>query len=211
MEFAECSVPVAANGEPALRGEKLGKRFGRRLVFRDVNFAARRGEVWAVLGRNGAGQSTLLQIVAGLSRPTTGQIRWSEGEDKLREQCGLSAPDAPIYRELTVLENLEFFARARCHYTVEELQAHLSLFELESRSDDLVGALSSGLRARLQLAVATFQKPAILLLDEPSANLDEAGRTILRSTLQRQREHGLALVATNDSRDLDLCDGQIRL
>lgn len=200
-----------------LIADRLAKRYGRRLVFRDITFQIAPGQVVGVVGRNGAGKSTLLQIVAGLARPSAGTVRWSTAETNdltgtaLTRQCGLFAPDAPVYRELTALENLDFFARARGHLTRDELLAHLQCFGLESRADDLAGELSSGLRARLQLAVATLRAPAILLLDEPSANLDEAGRAILRSTLQIQRQRGLALLATNDTRDLELCDGRIEL
>jgi heme exporter protein A len=204
----------------ALIASRLGKRYGARVVFRNLEFSVESGTVAGVLGANGAGKSTLLRIVAGLLRPDAGEIRVSgakspqdviSGAD-LRALCGLSAPDAPLYRELSCLENLEFFAQVRgADYQSQTLLAHLEKFALRTRRDDLAGDLSSGLRARLQLAVATLHAPAILLLDEPSANLDEAGRTLLKRILEEQRTRGLALVATNDTRDLELCDVQIKV
>jgi heme exporter protein A len=86
---------------------------------------------------------------------------------------------------------------------------HLSQFGLGSRADDLAGDLSSGLRARLGLAVATLHEPRVLLLDEPAANLDEAGRDILRRVLDAQRTRGIALVATNDAREATTYDERI--
>jgi heme exporter protein A len=196
---------------------RLGKRYGARVVFKNLDFAVAGGNIAAILGANGAGKSTLLRIIAGLLRPDAGEIKACTPDGKvsgggLRAVCGLSAPDAPVYRELSCLENLEFFAQARgIDFPDGGLLAHLEKFALRARRDDLAGDLSSGLRARLQLAVATLHAPPLLLLDEPSANLDEAGRALLKRVLEEQRGRGLALVATNDSRDLDLCDARIEI
>ncbi len=206
-----------------LLARDLSKRFGARAVLRDLNFSISCGAVVAVVGRNGAGKSTLLKIVAGLERASRGEIFWQDenGEDwqspDLRGLCGLSAPDAPHPRELSVLENLQFAAQVRHSSTRqssnrnEELLAHLELFGIENRAHDLTGELSSGLRARLSLAIATWHRPPILLLDEPSANMDEAGREIAHRILQEQRARGIALVATNDEREAAWCDARLEL
>lgn len=203
-----------------LYARKLAKRYGARVVFRDVNFEVEVGTVAAVLGSNGAGKSTLLKIVAGLTRPSVGMVQWQPAGDapgvleaeSLQWQCGLAAPDAPVYRELTVGENLEFFGRVRgVELAPDEVLSQLEKFSLHTRRNDLAMDLSSGLRARLQLAVATLHRAPILLLDEPSANLDEAGRAILRGVVEAQRAQGVALIATNDPRDLELCDKRIEL
>ncbi|HEX8465013.1 MAG TPA: ATP-binding cassette domain-containing protein, partial [Abditibacterium sp.] len=153
----------------------------------------------------GAGKSTLLRLVAGLLAPSRGEVNWQGAST--RGQCALSAPDAPLYRELTCLENLRFFAQNARDEAI--LRAHLQKFDLESRADDLAGDLSSGLRARLQLAVAAWFEAPILLLDEPSANLDESGRELVQNLIAAQRSRGITLLATNDARDLSWCDGQI--
>ena len=200
-----------------LSAQRLGKRYGARVVFKNLEFSVAGGQVAAVLGANGAGKSTLLKIVAGLVRPTAGSVHLSVGQTRLAVEkfkwlCGLAAPDAPLYRELTAGENLEFFACARgLEWSGGDIEAHLEKFALGVRRHDLAGDLSSGLRARLQLAVATLHQPPVLLLDEPSANLDEAGRALLRRVLDEQRTRGLALVATNDPRDLELCDERVEL
>lgn len=221
-----------------LSARKLSKRYGARAVFRDVDFDLEAGSIAAVVGANGAGKSTLLRIVAGLARPTRGDVRWHGGAANemnrangsrasemptmptntaapgadLRWLCGLAASDAPVPRELTVGENVEFVARVRgLTHDARSVASHLEKFGLLSRRDDLAGGLSSGLRARLQLAVALLHAPPVLLLDEPSANLDEAGRVLLRRLLDEQRGRGVTLVATNDEREAALCDGRIVL
>lgn len=194
-----------------LRAHDLGKRYGTRTVFRGVSFEIESGRAVAIVGRNGSGKSTLLRLVSGLIRPTAGSILW-RNEKLERWMCGLSAPDAPVYRELSALENLEFVARVRgLNFSRNELLEHLAEFGLKNRDADFAGELSSGLRTRLQLAVATLHRPKILLLDEPGANLDEAGRQLVARVLESQRERGIALVATNDVREATLCEQKIEL
>ena len=185
-----------------LRARGVFKRYGERLVLRSLSFEVPPGEIVAIVGANGSGKSTLLRLVAGLLEPSRGEIKWCEGPT--RGHCALFAPDAPLYRELSCLENLHFFAGDKS--PTGDLRQHLAAFDLSDRADDLAGDLSSGLRARLQLAVAAWFGHPILLLDEPSANLDEAGRELIAALLQAQRPRGIALLATNDPRDLALCD-----
>ena len=183
----------------------LSKRYGARPVFRDISFEVPQGAVVAITGSNGAGKSTLLRILAGLLRPASGEIIWQPEEI----QRALFAPDAPVYRELTVLENLEFFAHARGENI--DLESHLARFNLSSRRGDFAGDLSSGWRARLQLAVATLGAPGVLLLDEPSAHLDSDGLNLLHGVLDAHRAVGIGLVATNNAREASRCDFQITL
>lgn len=208
--------PCNAESAAALTARGLGLRFGERVVFRRLDFEVPAGRVAAITGNNGAGKSSLLKIAAGLLRPAVGTLEFRAADlvfsgAKLPGICGLFAPDAPVYRELTVFENLEFFACVRGVPGRKSLEAHLEKFALSARREDLAGDLSSGWRARLQLAVATLHHPPVLLLDEPSANLDEAGRALLREVLEQQRQRGLALLATNDARDLELCNLQVEL
>jgi len=187
-----------------LRAEKIGKRFGARIVLRDVSFEVLPGEVLGVVGRNGAGKSTLLRIVAGLTAPSRGRASWEGGTT--RGRCALFAPDAPLYRELTCMENLAFFAG---DVAAEELLAHLGSFDLASRAEDMASDLSSGLRARLGLCVAAYfagNGHPVLLLDEPTANLDDAGRALVERLVGEHRTRGVTLLATNDARDLTMCD-----
>lgn len=190
-----------------LQATQLFKRFGDRLVLRALEFQVQPGEVVAIVGANGTGKSTLLRLVCGLLEPTRGTVTWNG--QSTRGHCALAAPDAPLYRELTCLENMAFFSRLPS--TREELHQHLSHFELGKRAEDLAGDLSSGLRARLQLAVAAWFQLPLLLLDEPTANLDEGGKDLVRRLVETQRSRGVTLLATNDSRDIKLCDRAINV
>ncbi len=189
-----------------LEAKALSHRFGARVVLRNLDFRLESGSCVAVVGRNGAGKSTLLRIVAGLIEPSRGDVKW-RGE-KPRPFCALAAPDAPLYRELSCLENLRFFSGSRDE---KRLQAHLETWDLDARGADFYGDLSSGLRVRLQLAVAAWFERPILLLDEPSANLDAVGRENVARLIQAQRTRGLTLLATNDARDLEWCEMQVEV
>ena len=182
------------------------KRYESRLVLRNLSFEVAPGSCVAVLGPNGAGKSTLLRVVAGLIAPSRGEVCWND--KPTRGLCALAAPDAPVYRELSCLENLEFFSGGA---DAAALREHLARWNLDKRADDLAGELSSGLRARLGLAVASWFAHPILLLDEPSANLDEAGRALVEQLIAMQRGRGVTLLATNDARDLAWCDAQVRV
>ena len=202
-----------------LQARGLAKRFGARRVFGPLDFDLESGKAIAIVGRNGAGKSTLLKIVAGLERASRGEIVWRDANIKsenslseLRTLCGLSAPDAPHPRELSVLENLDFVSNVRgLELSRDELLSHLESCGLSGREHDLAGELSSGLRTRLSLSIAILHAPPILLLDEPGANLDDSGRELLHRVLDVQRTRGIALVATNDAREADLCDERIEL
>lgn len=190
-----------------LEANAVSKRFGARIVLKNLDFEVKSGGCIAIVGRNGAGKSTLLRLVAGLVEPSRGQIRWNGAPP--RPFCALAAPDAPLYRELSCLENLRFFSQNAAGDAV--LRAHLEHWNLGNRADDVAGDLSSGLRARLQLAVASWFERPILLLDEPSANLDESGRDLVKNLLETQKSRGVTLLATNDPRDLEWCDGEIQV
>lgn len=192
----------------ALCLDKVAKRFGDRTVFRGVCAEVRSGECLVVAGRNGSGKSTLLAILAGLLRPDAGSVRLLSDERELepgerRQQVGLVAPDLTLYPELTADENLRFFARVRgVPWTRAETEAALEPVGLAGRADDPVGTYSSGMRVRLKYAVALQTRPAFLLLDEPTAMLDESGVAVVESVIARQRERGVTVLATNDRSEL---------
>ncbi len=181
----------------------VSKRFGRRRVFEGVNAEVGRGEVLVVIGPNGAGKSTLLLVIAGLLRPTRGQVVVSvDGKalpyENRRQWLGMVAPDLTLYQELTALENLRFFERVRGRVPREaDLEALLERVGLEGRGRDRVGTYSSGMRQRLKYAFALAHAPKVLLLDEPTANLDASGVSMVEEVIAEQRRRGVLVLATN--------------
>ena len=191
-----------------LQVQKVLKRYGRLRVFRDLEAEVRSGQVLVLAGRNGSGKSTLLRIIAGLARPTRGRVVFYQddralGNEERRRLIGLVALDVAIYGELTAWENLSFFARVRgLRLAPEEGAQLLSEVGLGGRGNDLAQTYSSGMRQRLKYACGLLHRPPFLLLDEPGAGLDEAGRTMVERLIAQQRERGLVVLATNEPREV---------
>ena len=199
-----------------VRISKLTHEFDGRVVFNSLDFAYD-GACLAITGPNGSGKSTLLRIIAGLLHPTAGEaklvIDGCEVErERVREFVGLAAPDVRLYTELSARENLLFVLRARGLSNLKTLASDaLEAVGLTERCDDKIGELSSGLRQRAALAVAIAHNPPILLLDEPSSNLDEPGRRMLQGVIKSQSARGLVIIATNDPDEALLASDRLQL
>jgi heme exporter protein A len=203
---------------PTLTVDQVEHFFGRLLLFRDLSLFLRGGETLAVTGANGAGKSTLLRILAGVLTPRHGTVTLSvEGEPVPDEEhslrTGLVAPAVGVYEELTARETLRFLARVRrLDEAARRIDAVLDRVGLAARADDRVGTYSSGMQQRVKYAAALLPDPPLLLLDEPSANLDDAGRTMVASIVAEQRSRGrLLVVATNRSDEADRHDRHLRI
>jgi heme exporter protein A len=127
---------------------------------------------------------------------------------------GWAAPDTTLYGDLTAAENLEFFGEvagmARGTVSAEGRLADVGL-DPKRLATLPTRMLSTGQRQRVKLAYATLAPPAVLLLDEPGANLDEPGRAIVMKVVAAQRHHGVTVIASNDLRDLALADETVTL
>ena len=191
--------------------------YGARRVMANLSLRLERGSVMVVTGQNGSGKSSLLRVVCGLQRPSTGQVRFLNGAEvhtpaEMRQQMGWMAPDLMLYRELTGLENLRFFADVRGLSLPDEmLESLLDRVGLHGRGADLVATYSSGMTHRLRYAYALLHRPAVLLLDEPSVMLDERGHALLESVVAEQRTMGMTIIATNDPREQRFADVLVRL
>lgn len=205
------SPPVLATH---LRFENLRRRFGRLSVLEGVTGAAAPGELLLVTGPNGSGKSTLLRCLAGLLAPDGGTIEYQENGAPLdpadrRRRVGVVAPDLSFYAELTVRENLEFFARLR---RVPPERGLAVLDRTGLPLERYAGALSSGMRQRLRWAFALLHQPRLLLLDEPFQNFDAPGERVARELLaEHLADGGLVVTANPSSLDFDHVAGHLDL
>lgn len=190
-----------------LEVERLGKRYGSRWVFRNLAFRLEKGDRLVVVGRNGAGKSTLLKVLAGLVPPSEGMIALPEGDARLT--VALSALDQALYPQLSFAEHLRLSADLRgCEPRIEEL---IELVDLRTARNLPAAQLSTGMRARVRMALAIQARPAVLLLDEPGASLDEAGRALVDQIAQAQAENGCLIVATNEPQERRLATLELEL
>jgi heme exporter protein A len=211
-------VICAAVSEIRITFDRVGKRFGTRQVLANLSGDLRPGQVLVVAGPNGSGKSTLINILAGLLRPSRGEVAYHDGSTPLPrarwfEHLGMTAPDMAVYDELSARENLRFFARVRgLAKSDAALRALLEETGLPAREQDRpVGTYSSGMKQRVKLAQAVLHAPAVLLLDEPSSNLDAAGHEVVARLIQDFRARAAVAVATNDPREMAWADARVEL
>lgn len=172
----------------------LGKRYGSRWIFRGISFSLERGDRLAILGSNGTGKSTLLRCLAGLLSANEGEIRMPEGDR--RRTLAMAAIEMALYPALSCVEHLRLTADLRgCNERSEELLGRVGLLPA---ADLASSRLSTGMKSRLRLAMALQGEPLVLLLDEPGAAMDEAGKALLDGIVEEQSARGVLVYATND-------------
>jgi heme exporter protein A len=174
---------------PAIELRGLARYFGERTALRDVTLRLPAGATLAVLGRNGAGKSTLLRILASLLRPHHGEVLvFGEPLPRrafaVRARLGLLSHEPLLYRELTGRENLEYHARLH-RVAPERVDEVLGAVQMERRAEEPVRLLSRGMVQRLAVCRAVLHAPALLLLDEPRANLDPAASELVEPLIGR--------------------------
>lgn len=199
----EEQVPEREVKAPLLEVRGLGKSFGKRTVLRNLCFSIRSGEIVCVGGANGSGKSTLLRCLAGLS-DFSGSIRM-EGVDLpdgrvIKKRIGYLPQGIQLDEPLTVGEILGFFARLR---GVDPHPDHVPAGFLPPM-DSPLGVLSGGQRQRVAISLALLGAPRLLLLDEPIANLDDAGAALAWEAVSAVTDGGGAVLVTSPrSEDLD--------
>ncbi len=187
---------------PALAVQDVSHRYGERVALRSVRFEVSAREIFALLGPNGGGKTTLFRIVATLMRPSSGDARVfghsvRKAPHSVRRKIGVVFQQPSLDPKLTVLENM--LHHGRLHGMLgrplrEAASNLLERFGLEDRKKDFVETLSGGLQRRAELAKALLPRPDMLLLDEPSAGLDPGARIDFRNALRRLRDETDATV-----------------
>lgn len=204
------------NAVPAVSATNVRRLYGARVALDEVTFTVPAGEIFALLGPNGGGKSTLFKILSTLIPPTSGDIQIF-GEDLLhnpeavRNRIGVVFQSPSLDPKLTVTENLT------CHGYLyglsrrilrERMDALLARMGMADRGRDLVGTLSGGLQRRVELAKALLHRPDLLLLDEPSTGLDPGARRDFNDYLHRLREQGnvTIILTTHIMEEAERCD-----
>jgi ABC-2 type transport system ATP-binding protein len=196
----------------AIQCRDLRKTYdGKVEAVRGLNLEIQPGECFGLLGPNGAGKTTTIEILEGLSEPTSGEVSilghsWRKDEREMREWLGISLQETRLSEKLTVRETIELFASFyREPRSSEEVLEQLQLTE---KADSWVGKLSGGQRQRLAVATALVCNPKILFLDEPTTGLDPQSRRQLWDIIRAfQRDGGTVLLTTHYMDEAErLCD-----
>jgi heme exporter protein A len=190
----------------------LTKSFGRRLIFKEINFVWEKNGIFGISGPNGSGKSTLVKIIAGLLSPTKGKIIHKNSDkeiipEKLHDHIGFVSPYLVLYEEFSAWENLQIFAQIRgIELDNKKVSKLLEEFLIYSRRNDLVKTYSSGMKQRLKFVFALMHLPQVLIFDEPTSNLDEEGKKVVYNIIQNEGKDRIVIIASNEKNDLEFCD-----
>jgi len=200
---------------PVVQVDRLTKRFGNFTAADQISFRIGRGEIFGLLGPNGAGKSTTFKMMCGLLRPTAGRARVAgldlyQAAGAARARVGYMAQKFSLYGDLSVRQNLNFFAgvyglaRARRR---EQLERMTTTFRLGPYLDSSAGELPLGFKQRLALACAVMHDPAVLFLDEPTSGVDPLTRREFWSHINAMVERGVTVMVTTHFLDeAEYCD-----
>jgi ABC-2 type transport system ATP-binding protein len=192
------------HGEVAIGARNLVKVFGSFKAVNNVTLEIKYGEVYGLLGANGAGKTTTIKMLCGLLEPSGGQMqlageRGSFRSEDVRQRIGYMSQKFSLYNDLSIKENLDFFAGV---YGVpkaereEKLEWVLSFSGLEGRQNEITGSLPGGWKQRLAFGAAIMHEPSVLFLDEPTSGVDPLARRAFWSMINQLADAGSAILVT---------------
>jgi ABC-type multidrug transport system ATPase subunit len=195
---------------------KLSKRFNRDWLFKDLDYQLLTNNSYAIIGPNGSGKTTLLKIIAGMIPSTRGNITYhTNGKkidpDTIYQHLTFVAPYMDMLEDLTLREFYAF------HFNFKPPQngfSSLNVAEnagLDHAIDEPIRTFSSGMKQRAKLALGLYAATSILLLDEPTSNLDESGVLWYVKEIKRVKSEKLLIISSNQHIEYDFCDELIRL
>ena len=200
-----------------IEATKLGKRFHNEWVFKNLNLNLSGNQTYAFTGPNGSGKSTLLLVVSGLVPSTTGSISYYNAADQpirndnIFRYISLAAPYTELIEEFTLEELLKFhfqFKEIIPGYTIANIISSLSL---EKARQKYVRQFSSGMKQRLKLGLAFYSQSDLLLLDEPTSNLDAGGVAWYKEAVVKADKEKMMIICSNQPHEYDFCENVISL
>jgi ABC-type multidrug transport system ATPase subunit len=191
-----------------------GKRFNREWIFRHFDYEFFSGKSYAITGSNGSGKSTLLQVISGSISQNEGKIEMIlKGSQLVEENCfqylSIAAPYLELIEEMTATEFLHFHSSFKP--LTHSLESILALINLENAAQKQIRYYSSGMKQRLKLAQAFFCSAPVLLLDEPTTNLDAEGIALYQQLITEHTDQKLVIISSNDPQEYSFCDEVIAI
>ncbi|WP_461449167.1 ABC transporter ATP-binding protein [Mucilaginibacter sp.] len=196
--------------------QNIGRRFNREWIFRRVDYTFTSGESYAILGSNGSGKSTLLQILNGSLSPSAGTIGYElNGKNIAVEDVfvhlSLAAPYLELIEEFTLTEMIDLHFKFKSYKAGMDNKAVIELLAMENNKNKLIKYFSSGMKQRLKLALAFCSDTALLMLDEPTSNLDSQGVDWYLNLVERFAEDRLTIVCSNQPHEYGFCGKKLNI
>lgn len=196
--------------------QQVGKRFNHHWIFRKVDAVLQSNVPVAITGANGSGKSTLLQVIGGAVEKSEGSMSWlHHGQPVPDEQqyplLSFCTPYLELIEELTLLEMLQFHGRFKPWLPGLDANSIIALMGLEAATQKQIRAFSSGMKQRVKLAQSILSAAPVLLLDEPTSNLDTKGIDMYHQWMQQYTKDKLVLIASNDEQEISFCQQRISM
>jgi len=195
--------------------QDIGRRFNQEWIFKGINYQFNSGGKYAILGPNGSGKSTLLSIILGNLSPSEGIITYREEKsiavEKIYQYVSFAAPYLDLIEEFTLQETIDFhFKFKQLHKDFDEGMV-LELLGLKKSQDKALKHFSSGMKQRTKLVLACCTETPILLLDEPTSNLDKQGVSWYHELMERFTANRLVIVGSNQEAEYSFCNHFVQI
>ena len=203
------------NKTPVIHTENLVKKFGAFTANDHLSFDVYKGEIFGFLGANGAGKTTAIRILCGLSKPTSGIVKVAgfdiyKETEKIKKNIGYMSQKFSLYEDLTIRENIRFFAGIyglSSKEIKERTHELLTRLEIMDMGDKLISSLPLGWKQKLAFSIAVFHRPQIVFLDEPTGGVDPITRRQFWNMIYEAANDGITVFVTTHYMDeAEYCD-----
>ena len=195
--------------------KNIGRRFNKEWIFRGINYQFEQGQKYAILGPNGSGKSTLLSILLGSLTPSEGELKYLNPQEinveSIYQHISFAAPYIDLIEEFTLQETIAFHFQFKGYAVgLGELEI-LDLLGLEKSQDKALKHFSSGMKQRTKLVLACCSNSPILLLDEPTSNLDTQGVDWYLSLIEKFGEYKTIIIGSNQAHEYSFCKQRLMI
>ena len=210
------AIAMAEANRMKISLSNIGKRYRYEWIFRAIDYEFLTGQAYAILGANGSGKSTLMKVLSGHLTPSKGEITFENNnqlveKDEVYRSISYAAPYIELIEELSLEETLQFHARFKPFYSGLNSKLLIELLGMQSSKDKEVRYFSSGMKQRLKLVMAMCTDTPIVLLDEPTTNLDRQGMDWYLGLVEKYTKNRLVIVASNMEEDYGYCQHQLNI
>ncbi len=194
--------------------QKLTKSFNQRSVFSDLTFAIPSGSRFAITGPNGSGKSTLIKIISGGLLPSHGEVIYTLSgtpisEEAIYKYVHFVAPYNTVIEELNLVELFDLHQRLGLLRTFDSYRQWSDRLDYKFDPERQIKAFSSGMKQRVKLGLALLDDRPLILLDEPGANLDSAGKAWLFELIHQVEKNQTVVIATNEPAEINICSSSM--
>jgi ABC-type multidrug transport system ATPase subunit len=195
--------------------DNVGRRFNKEWIFKHINYTFAAGETYAILGPNGAGKSTLLSVLLGNLSPSEGAITYKTDRvvavENVYSAISFAAPYLDLIEEFTLQETISFHFQFKPYADGHNADTVMELLGLKKAQDKALKYFSSGMKQRTKLALACCAESSILILDEPTSNLDVQGIDWYLALIEKFTANKLVVVGSNQTHEYAFCKQQLNV